>query len=635
MRLRSSSTLVSVVLVAGVLVAAPPAHSAAPGGTTVQQEALAPKIESAEVDLHAPEGVAAEDALTAGSEVTSEPSPTGEPSPTAEPSPAEAADERVSGTDERDEFDVVGVSLAAEEASPDLLVEVRTRQDGEWTSWQQVDLEVVATDPAATEADGTTTVASEPLVAPASDAVQVKLSSPSGEAVPASVTTTTVDGGDEAAASPTSTTTSLSANATSSAGGAPALPQPAVVTRAGWGADESRRTLNPGCGEPSYASSLQAATLHHTAGVNDYTYDQVPGIVRGIYAYHTLPTAKGGQGWCDIGYNALVDKWGRVFEGRYGGLHRPVIGAHAGGFNTGTFGISMIGNYEQVGVPAATVAAVSRMVAWKFSLSGVDPTAKVALTSAGSTRYAKGQVVTLPTVFGHRDVSVTACPGRYGYSQLDTIRAKASQILTNTVIVQAWYQDFLGRPADGGASTWRTLLDDGNARARVLDLFLTNREYLSREVNLSYQSAFGRNADPAGLDGWVGAVQSGRFTLENVAELLYQSEEFFQRSGGTDPLYVKGVYQKVLGRTATDSEANAWAADIARLGRGVVVNRIWRSVEAGQRRITANYVLLLGRQPEPGGLQGWTAYELVYGDAAVRSALATSTEYVIRAAQRF
>ena len=81
---------------------------------------------------------------------------------------------------------------------------------------------------------------------------------------------------------------------------------------------------------PAFAQSLQFAVVHHTAGANGYTAAQSAAIVRAIQIYHVK-----GNGWNDIGYNFLVDKYGQVFEGRYGGVERNVIGAHAEGFNTG------------------------------------------------------------------------------------------------------------------------------------------------------------------------------------------------------------------------------------------------------------------------------------------------------------
>ena len=107
---------------------------------------------------------------------------------------------------------------------------------------------------------------------------------------------------------------------------------PTIITRAEWGADESlvrsrSRTFDP----------MTKAVVHHTAGSNDYTAAQSAAIVRGIELYHVE-----GNGWNDIGYNFLVDKYGQVFEGRYGGMERPVVGAHAMGFNTGSVGVAVL-----------------------------------------------------------------------------------------------------------------------------------------------------------------------------------------------------------------------------------------------------------------------------------------------------
>ncbi|MBC3186846.1 LGFP repeat-containing protein [Corynebacterium sp. zg-331] len=194
---------------------------------------------------------------------------------------------------------------------------------------------------------------------------------------------------------------------------------PEVVSRAGWGADESLR-----CQDPTVDDRVSALTIHHTAGSNNYTPQQAPGVVRGIYQYHAQTL-----GWCDIGYNALVDKYGTIYEGRYGGLHQAVQGAHAGGFNQNTWGISMMGNYESLTPPQETLDAVGRLAGWRAALAGFDPTGSDTHYSEGTsfTKYAYGTEVTLPNIFAHRDVGLTTCPGDAGYAQMDTIRAIAKE----------------------------------------------------------------------------------------------------------------------------------------------------------------------------------------------------------------
>jgi hypothetical protein len=200
--------------------------------------------------------------------------------------------------------------------------------------------------------------------------------------------------------------------------------QPGIISRAQWGADESYRTIGNGCnGQPEYASSVRNAFVHHTVNINTYAASDSAAIVRGIYYMHTHS-----DGWCDIGYNFLVDRFGQVFEGRYGGITKAVIGAQAGGFNTGSTGVALIGQFQPgadppVGTPSAAMTdALTKLLAWKLAYHGVDPRALVTVVSSGSTRYPAGQAVTLNTISGHRDVSQTSCPGDNEYTKLTSLR---------------------------------------------------------------------------------------------------------------------------------------------------------------------------------------------------------------------
>ncbi|HEX8582336.1 MAG TPA: N-acetylmuramoyl-L-alanine amidase, partial [Acidimicrobiales bacterium] len=169
-----------------------------------------------------------------------------------------------------------------------------------------------------------------------------------------------------------------------------------------------------------------------------------PAILRSTYTYHAQSL-----GWGDIGYNVLVDKFGRLWEGRSGGLASTVVGAHAGGFNTSTFGVSMMGNYDVVGTPQPMIDSVAAIIGWKFSLYGVNPKGTTTLTSGGTDKYAAGARVTLPTIHGHRDTKSTACPGRYGYARLPEIRDKVAARMANTKSPIATRYD-----ADAGLRAW-------------------------------------------------------------------------------------------------------------------------------------------------------------------------------------
>jgi hypothetical protein len=192
---------------------------------------------------------------------------------------------------------------------------------------------------------------------------------------------------------------------------------PPIITRAGWHADESIRR-----GVPFYADGIHLAIVHHTAGSNTYSKGQSASIVRAIELYHVK-----GNGWNDIGYNFLVDKYGQIFEGRYGGMTRPVVGAHAMGFNSGSVGISVIGDYSSTAITPAARAALVSLIAWRLDFAHVDPLSSVVRISAGNPRYPPGRAVTLKAISGHRDVYPTSCPGASLYSQLPSIRTAVSR----------------------------------------------------------------------------------------------------------------------------------------------------------------------------------------------------------------
>ncbi|TRW88896.1 cold-shock protein [Mycolicibacterium sp. 018/SC-01/001] len=236
---------------------------------------------------------------------------------------------------------------------------------------------------------------------------------------------------------------------------------PAIISRAAWGADESMR-----CGEPRYDNKIQAGVVHHSAGSNDYAPEDSAGIVRSIYEYHTRTL-----GWCDIAYNALVDKYGQVFEGRAGGMTRPVEGSHTGGFNHNTWGVAMLGNFTDVPPTPIQLRTTARLLGWVLGQAGVDPLGTVVLPSEGGafTKFPFGSSPTLPTIFTHRDVGNTECPGNAAYALMPQIRQMAAQFneppgadqlieqMRGGAILTAWEKlggvnSYLGKPTSPEAS---------------------------------------------------------------------------------------------------------------------------------------------------------------------------------------
>lgn len=193
--------------------------------------------------------------------------------------------------------------------------------------------------------------------------------------------------------------------------------KPRLRSRAAWGADPSWRS-----GRPSYNRTIQQVHVHHTVNSNDYRKADVPGLLRGIYRYHTHDL-----GWSDIGYNFLVDRFGRTWIGRAGGARRAVQGAHTLGFNSTSTGVAVIGSFEDRDPGRRVVGAIARLAGWKLHRYDRRPRGWVRVWSHGSDRFGRGRTVRLRTIDGHRDTNETACPGERLYDRLPDVRRRAAR----------------------------------------------------------------------------------------------------------------------------------------------------------------------------------------------------------------
>ncbi|HEY9407936.1 MAG TPA: FG-GAP-like repeat-containing protein [Jiangellaceae bacterium] len=322
------------------------------------------------------------------------------PSMPGSPSGALRATQPIVFTDEIevDPFELAGVTWLGE---GELRAWVRTRSDGTWSQWYELpSADDHAPDPgtaeAARERRGT-----DPLVVAPSDAIQVRADAADPQAL-SDVRLDLVEPGADPPPSVMNSEVSLDAEPDADAD--PASPgsavRPTIMSRAAWGADESLRV------EPPKYVQVHGAFVHHTVNANSYTAAEVPGIIRGIYVYHVRS-----RGWNDIGYNFLVDRFGRVWEGRYGGISRAVQGAHTSGYNDDAFAMSAIGTYQDAQPSSAMISAYQRLFAWKFAIHGVDPRYPVDYDGES-----------WPAIAGHRDAASTACPGAELYARLSTIR---------------------------------------------------------------------------------------------------------------------------------------------------------------------------------------------------------------------
>jgi hypothetical protein len=196
--------------------------------------------------------------------------------------------------------------------------------------------------------------------------------------------------------------------------------RPHIITRAQWGADEGLRN----CG-PYYSPAVKMAFVHHTDNQNDYSPNQSAAIVRGIYWYHTQVLK-----WCDIAYNFLVDRYGQVFEGRYGGMSLPVLPGATRGFNTNSTAVAAIGNFQIAHPPGAMLNALDHLLAWRLDVAHVSPYGKSWMKNRADDikKFKFGQWVLFNHISGHRDANYTACPGDWLYWQFPPIRSAAYAI---------------------------------------------------------------------------------------------------------------------------------------------------------------------------------------------------------------
>ena len=347
-----------------------------------------------------------------------------------------------------DDFLVAGFTWTGGEdgAPPEgVSIYLRVRQDGEWSPWYLNEPSDAGRD------DGAGRAGTDELVTGGADAVQASVVGDAA-ALPADLTLALVpdhpSGESDLGAADVRTAeaepTGVAAASAAQSGlrddrgpaenltGASAVQLPAaapaaaqddlsalVTTREEWGANPAYLNW-----WPNYAPA-DHVVVHHTAGTNDYTAEQSPSIVRGIYYYHAVIL-----GWGDIGYNLLVDKYGQVFEGRYGTLDSDpgtmVVGGHSYGANTGTMGIAMMGNYSFVSPSSIQIERVGQMTGWFLARAGVtDAYGSSRFTFRATQKYRRGQTIDLDVISAHRDVGYTTCPGDAGYSMMDPIRSAA------------------------------------------------------------------------------------------------------------------------------------------------------------------------------------------------------------------
>ena len=376
---------------------------------------------------------------------------------------------------------VVGVTWPKGAVSAGGQFQIRTLSGATWSQWQQLNVIDGGR-------DGAATVGTDPYVVTGASKYEVRSLTTQAKA-PAAATVQVIDPG----------TSSADSVQQMPGGASAATAKPTIYTRA-WTADESLMQWDPSYGK------ISVGFVHHTDTSNDYTPDQVPGIIRGIYAYHAQTL-----GWGDIGYNFLVDRFGRIWEGRYGGMDKPVIGGQVYNYNQVSTGVSAIGTFTSAAVPQAMTDALKRILAWKLSLAGIP------VTDASPVQAPNG--VNIQRISGHRDVGGTTCPGDSMYARLPEIRAGAAAVMATAPAAPA-------PPAPPGVNGARNVFSPGDftgdGKADILGVAGTGDLYLYRGNGLGGFAGAGTKIG-SGWNVFAKVFSPGDFTGDGKADLLAET----------------------------------------------------------------------------------------------------------------
>lgn len=215
-----------------------------------------------------------------------------------------------------------------------------------------------------------------------------------------------------------------------------------------------------------------------------------------------------------------------------------------------------------------------------------------------------------------------------------------SDVLPDTSFVKASYVDFLGRqPTAAETQTQSTAVWTGTTtRTAYLYGLANSPEWVAVLVRRMYLDTLGREPDPAGLTTWVDWIRSGRFTVAQAASLFYSSQEFYRGAGQSDlSVWVTQLYAKLLGRAPDPLGLQFWVQRSADPAHGLsgVAGEFYQSLESRLTRVQNLYAVLLGRQPDAGGWTFWADYIATAGDLSLAVGLAASLEYELRAQARF
>ena len=272
--------------------------------------------------------------------------------------------------------------------------------------------------------------------------------------------------------------------------------------------------------------------VHHTAGTNNYSRVESASVVRGVYAYHTQS-----RGWCDIGYNFLVDRYGKIYEGRRGGMRLPVRGAHSGDYNVDTTGISLMGDFTSVNPTRKMKRSLVDLIVWRMGTAYHGAYGRSLVNGAKFSR-----------VSGHRDAMSTSCPGQRVYDRLPGLRSRVAARLAGfeSPIETRWRAMGGGRSELGAVHVGEQAENHGRHTTFQKGRMYTQRGGIYKLYHGPVLRAYVRHGE---VDGALGYPRSNQRTIADGAGLsavFARGRVFWSQATGSTVLQDGAILRRYL-----------------------------------------------------------------------------------------
>ena len=320
----------------------------------------------------------------------------------------------------------------------------------------------------------------------------------------------------------------------------PAFPA-GIIKRSSWCSSGVTKCLNP-IYSVQNRPNMTHAVIHH--GASPSTYTDGAAVVRSYWDYHV-----NSNGWDDIGYNYLVDKYGNLYQGRHNttletSAYVDVHGAHAGNANTYSIGVNFLGDSDAAGTAPTTpqIEKCAQLLAWWFARKGINPTSYASILKQTGSYSVSSDWLNLPRICGHKDVHPggTTCPGNTLYNLLATIRTKTAQNIqaclqnpATNIVARDWNNGNFNAVFEDEASNtafWQVIDTKGyRNNSFFLDSLKTNQYWTAGSTG---NWAFGNDGVSANTgSGVINTVITAPIVQPSGKILLYQWKMRFNNTG--------------------------------------------------------------------------------------------------------